>query len=652
MSVNLYQTGLSGLNAAQQQLATTGHNLSNVNTPGFSRQRAEQVTTLPQTVGGNYFGTGTLVTDVSRIYSEFTYKEQLQNTTSFNYSESLNFDLDGLDSTVSYSLQAINTSITGFFDTINAIADTPNEEGLRKMSLTQAELISGDINALNASYDLATKSTNKELENIADRISDISTEIANLNKQIADVVLGDKAQPNDLLDSRDRLITELGEYTNVSTIVDSSSGVMNVLIGNGATLVSGTKANNLTMIPGDPDPLKPELAITNQFGSQTLDPEKLGGQLQAKFEFRDVHVDGARRDLDQMSMVLADALNSAQSKGLDLDGLEGKNLFSDINSVSVMQGRVLSYTDNTGTLTAEVEITDSTQLNSDEYELAWDGANYNLTNTVTGETSTLTSLGGGVFDSGLGWTFNETGGTPGVGDTFQIRPTQNGSANLNVIMQNPDGIAAATPIDISPSENNVSDGNIIISDIYDPEAARALAPLRIETLEDPVNTFTYTIYDSTNAVVQTGAYTPPQQQIDVGAGPDFQIEIQGTPSGLAPNGPEVFNIKDAFGVGNGNNATQMALIQQQTLVEGRSSIAGSLSESAAEIGSQASAYKSFASTAETLLEQSTSRHQSISGVNLDEEAANLLQFQQAYQAASQVITAANTIFDTLLRVTG
>ena len=149
MAVSLYQTGVSGLMAAQQQLATTGNNIANVNTEGYNRQRADQNATLGQVEGPNYIGTGTYIQDITRLYDQFSYKEQLSNQSNLSNADALHSSLTQLNEVMSSSGAALNTSINQFYQTINSIADNPSDSGLRSIALNQASIISSDFNSLN-----------------------------------------------------------------------------------------------------------------------------------------------------------------------------------------------------------------------------------------------------------------------------------------------------------------------------------------------------------------------------------------------------------------------------------------------------------------------------------------------------------------------
>ncbi len=652
MSVSLYQTGVSALLSAQQQLATTGHNIANVNTEGYNRQRAEQNAAPGIGSGSNYIGAGTYIEDIVRIYDKFSYKEQLLNTSNLSNSDSIHLDLTQLNDIMAFSGASIDSSVDLFYQAVNGIADNPSDLGLRNIALNQANILSSDFRSLTENFDQIEKSLNGEIEQMASRISEISLELAKINETILhsqDLTLG--GQPNDLLDKRDQLVNQLGEFTKVTTIEDSF-GVMTVMIGQGTTLVAGITPLTVRVEAGDPDPLQTELRLVGPNSTVALNGSTVGGALAAKYEFRDQHLTQARTEINRLAMAVSETLNAAQADGLDLNGQQGTNFFTDINALATQQARVLSPSDNGGNLQARLNITDVSKVPVDEFEIRFDGSDYIMTNMNDKSTTNLGAPGAGTYTTAFGFEFIEDSGAPANDDSFIIRPTENSAANMLAVLKDPAGIAASSAVEIAPSTNNVSAGEVNITNMIDPVAAQAAMPMRIDVLESPVGVFNYTYTDSAGVTSAPIAYTPPSQSINLPPTPAtaaFTIEITGSPSGLAPNAPEQFFIGDAFGIGNSANAVAMALTQEQGVTNGgRETFSQSLAKTTSIIGSKASSAELVADTAQALYTQAYNRNQATSGVNLDEEAANLLKYQQAYQAASQIISVANIIFDTLL----
>lgn len=659
MAIDLFNTGTSGLLAAQQQLATVGHNIANVNTDGYSRQSVEQNQALGNYQGGNLLGTGTYVQDISRVFNSFTYREQLITQNNASYSNKLSDQLDQLDATMSTYGTQISNSLDSFYGALHSIADQPDDITLRGMALSQAESITVQIQDLQANMTTQTKTANNELVQMADRISAISAEIGRLNVDISGMQAGSlTGEPNDLLDQRNRLLNELNDYVKVTTIEDPN-GVMTVMIGEGQTLVAGTTALSMSVVAGDPDPQVTQLQMNSINSSYTLQGETLGGKVAAVIDFRDNTLKQASADIDLLAMSITDTMNQAQSNGLDLNGLQGADIFADLNIASATQSRSLAHSDNSDGVSLAVTITDMTLVTTDEYEVEYDGANYQLTNLSTGTITALGAAGAGTYAiPALGIEISETALPPllgpASGDKFLIRPTHNAAEDFKVSLTDAQAIAASSPLQVSANEDNVSAGSVTITSINDPVAAQTYAsvtntPLTVDVYESAPGVFDYRVYDADALplVLASGSYgAGGSATINLG---DFEIEITGDLAGLGANAREQFVIGDAFGAGNGNNMLEMADTQNQPVANGSNqTFAQLVSSSVSTVGSQASLVENQALTADAMSEQAQSRHQAVSGVNLDEEAANMLKYQQAYQAAAQIITVANTIFDTIL----
>ncbi|WP_077341422.1 flagellar hook-associated protein FlgK [Pseudocolwellia agarivorans] len=662
MSVNLYNTGVSGLLAAQQQLATTGNNIANVNTEGYNRQRAEQNAATGLYNGGNYIGGGTYIENVRRVYDQFSYKEQLLSQTSLSNADGLHVDLSQLNEIMTFSGGAINSSLDKFYQTINSIADNPSDLGLRSMAITQAQVLSSDFKSLNANFDQIEKSTNGEIGQIASHISQISVEISKINEQVLHAQNPRTGQPNDLLDTRDRLVNELSKYTSVNTVVDDN-GVMSVMIGNGATLVAGITPLSVGVQAGDPDPNKTTLTIVGSNSTVNLNGAVVGGSLAAKYEFRDQHLAQVRSEINRLAMVISETLNEAQHDGLDLNEQEGLDFFTDINSNILERSRVLAPSKNTGNLEARVNISDVSKVPTSEFEVKYDGVNFIMKNLTDNSTVNLGAAGASHSASiaAYGFEFIEDSGTPNAGDTFIIRPTENSASLMEVKLTDGAGISASTPIEVTASDNNVGGGSVSIVQMHDPLAAQTYASTTNTSLTvdvyDNGGALEYRVYDSAIfpiSNIASGSYAPGGSVlVDLPPSPAtavFQLEIKGNPTGSSALAREEFSIADSFGVGNGNNATLMGLTQEKGIINGeQETFSQSLGVSTSTVGSKAKSAELVETTAQALFTKAYNRNQSTSGVNLDEEAANLLKFQQAYQASSQIISIANTIFDTLLQ---
>ena len=310
-----------------------------------------------------------------------------------------------------------------------------------------------------------------------------------------------------------------------------------------------------------------------------LNGSALGGSLAAKMEFRDEHLAEVKAEVNRLAIAISYTLNEAQNNGLDLNQQAGLNFFTDINTTALMAGRVLAPSKNTGTVDASVEITDVGALTADEYQIKFDGVNYVMTNMDTMAQTTLVLTPPNRYDSGQGFEFIINSGVPATDDVFVIRPGENSAALMKVTLTSVMGIAASSAIEVKNSPDNVSDGVMTITEIYDPVAARNFtstlnAGLTVDVYESAPGTYSYRVFDSGNPppapVISSGTFASGSTAlIDLPPAPAaaaFQIEIGGDPVGQGPLARETFTIVDAFGIGNGDNAVAMALTQEKGVI--------------------------------------------------------------------------------------
>ena len=646
MGVNLLQLGMNGLFTAQNQLATTSHNIANVNTEGYNRQRALQETTGPITSGGQFIGTGAKIQSVERVFNQFRFNELTFTNSSNSYAQTSANKLSALDEQMSKVGKGVTNSLNDFYSSINSLTDAPSDLGVRQLTLTKAATLTENLNSMHRTLENQVTSINDDLSAAADQITALGQQIATLNKDIV-ATQGVTASPNDLLDKRDMLVQELAQLTSVST-TETADGAMSVYIGNGQSLVAGVETFSMQVEPGSPDLKQAQLVMVSPNGvRQTMSTEKMGGTVGALVNYRDGALTDAINKLGVTAIGLADSFNDLQSQGLDMNELPGQNFFQDINSLQSQTRRSLSDSGNSGNLVGAVEINDSSQLTGNDYEVSFDGANYSVTNLSTGSSQTF----GGMPITIDGITFSAQSGTANAGDKFLLQPTRQAGAELTVELTSPEQIAASSVVEVSASEDNVSTGQVKLVSVDDPTNANFPSdgsPLTLEIYQDGGGLYQYQLKDSSGANVGAGGvYTPPSQQLSL-AGMTFEIE--GTPVGEGVNAPEQFAIEYAFGAGNNNNAKAMAELQTAKIMNnGRSTVADTFENNIVDVGAAAANASVEAGAALTLFDQATTRISNESGVNIDEEASNLMRFQQAYSASARVISTANEVFQTLLQ---
>lgn len=625
--------GVSGLLAFQRSLEVTAHNISNVATDGYSRQRAEMAPATAQFLSENYYGNGVQVATVRRSYDRFVTTEMWGQTSA---QRSLQTYAD-MTQRVSQPLADASSSMQGalsdYYAALRAVAASPQDASARQVALSSMQMLTTRVHTLDSSLASLDQEVNGRIAATVSQISALATQIADVNARIA---AAGTAPPNDLLDSRDRMIGELATKTAVQ-VVQQPDGTVNVLVGTGQSVVTGTQAFTLTTGANLYDPSRPEIYHAGSSGSAAVTEQLTGGELGGLLDFRRQVLDPARASIGRIVTGVAAAGNAQHRLGLDAYGELGGDLWADMSGVA----QVFGSNANTGTGVVNATITDVAGLSDSRYRLARDASGYTLTRLNDGTVFSLASFPGAP-ETVDGVTLSLTSGTMAVGDSFQINPTGDAARQFRLAITDPARLALAGPVRSAAATGNTGTGMI------GAPAAQSL-PTPPGDLLNPV-TITFTS-PTTFDVTGTGAGLPALGvTYDPAAGATlafngWSVRLDGKP---APG--DVFTVApNVGGSGDGRNAQALAGQESKQILEGgRASALNSYAGLLARVGSAGQQARIGADARQALVDQASSAREAVSGVNLDEEAANLVQLQQAYQAASQVIAISQTLFASLI----
>ena len=684
---DLMQIGLSGIYSSQASLATTGHNIANVNTQGYSRQTVEVTTGGADRYGQYFIGRGSIVSGIERAYDQFAFTENIMNTSQYGYAKETFVQNSQIDMLLSDESTAATKPVLDMFNTINGVADHPNMLESRKVYLESATNMINQYNRLYENLEIQYTGINNDITNTAKTISTLADNLANINKQISAVTSSGQENANDLMDQRDRAITELSELVNVS-VVQSENGMLNIYIGSGQALVMGGESLNVVAVNGNPDPSRKEMALNVDGKIQLMKGSKLGGKVAALFDTRNNDLERAFNQLGQNIIGLTHSINEQQKEGLTLEGKIGDNLFNDINSIDTMRNRVLAHNDGLGSAQLSLRVDDLSQLTPDEYELEVNSyaagppemIEFNITNQTTGGVQTLGPIDLAVTkridipNSGLSLGIDTIVALdpPQAGKSFTLRPTRLAAQEASLLHKDPAKVAAAdAEIKAVSGDTNIGSATLrvsVLNDPLDPLYMDSDNPLDIVITANAGGVITYDIVDKNGNPVtlpagSSNSFVPPKAAGDPLTGltvtPDLltgkvtfslagiDVEmISGTP---VAGDSFTLNFNET-GDGDNRNIMKMADLQNQKIMNNnKATFQDVYSGMISEVGAKTSnADVSMQSTA-ILLNQSFERIQSTSGVNMDEEAANLLMFQQHYSAAARVISIAGELFDTILQ---
>mgnify|MGYP001033716333 FL=1 len=641
---SVYNIGVSALKAAQAGISTTTHNIANANTPGYSRQEIVQGTQIAQNLGQGYFGSGAEVLGVKRQYSDFL-GAQLNEAQTRSSNLSTQYDLAvQVSNLLGDANGGLGAALQDFFGAANTVANSPESLAARQTMIGSAQSLNNRIQTLDSRMTEIRNSLNGQISNSATLINSYAKQIAALNDNIvkAQAQSGSGQSPNDLLDQRDYLVTQLSQEISV-TSVKQVDGSMDVFIGNGQSLVIGTQVSSVQVTTSATDQSTLELAYVSAKGAVSRIPQNAlqGGNLGGYLNFRDNMLDPARNALGRIAIGIADTFNTQHQQGLDLKGALGGAFFS------AGMPQVTAATTNVGNSAVTATISDPGALTTDDYLLQYDGAAYTLFNRTTNtaiQSFTPAALATPQTVAGTGITLQLTPGSIAdvSGDSYVIRPTVAGARDFALLVTDPARIAAANLVRASVPLTNL--GNATIAQ---PTVTGGL-PLNMN-LQQPI-TLTFT---SATTYTASGTGAPVGVQTYT-SGSDITIngwttKITGTPAA-----------GDSFSIVANNNATTdgtniLKLAQLQTantLVNGTTSYQGAYGQLVAQVGTQTRELEVTSKAQASMLAQVSKAQQSVSGVNLDEEAANLLKYQQAYQAAAKAMAISQSMFDSLLQLGG
>ncbi|WOC77083.1 flagellar hook-associated protein FlgK [Stutzerimonas frequens] len=666
---DLLSIGLSGLAASKTQLSITGHNITNVNTPGYSRQDASQATRSPQFSGAGYIGSGTSLVDVRRSYSEFL-TSQLRSSTSLNRDvEAYKSQIDQLDSLLAGTTTGITPSLQKFFSALQTAAEDPANIPARQLVLAEAEGLARRFNTVYDRLSEQNNFTNKQMAAVTDQVNRLAGSIGSLNEAIA-VAAANGKQPNDLLDARDEAVRQLSGYIGV-TVVPQDDSSFNIFIGSGQPLVVGSAAARLEVVPGQGDPNRHEVQFVSGGSRQGITSQITGGELGGLIRYREEVLDSTMNSLGRLALAVSDQVNTQLGQGLDLKGQVGTALFGNYNTEALGKLRVNAFAGNSNAQPV-MNITDTSLLTTSDYLMEYDGSSYKVRRLSDNQLMTVTdSVPTGTLsitdkdNKSQGFQIVLGSPAPAAGDKFSLQPTRRGASDIRATLDQADQLAFAAPVRAQSTLQNSGTGVI-----GQPNLLSAPSPIDPAALKAAFEGLTLT-YDGTGltlptpapagltlspATITAGQTNTLNLTLTTGTAPNqqqysFELTVSGRPS---TNDTFTFNYNQS-GVSDNRNALKLVDLQTKQTVGVDAAVNGSgfsftdgYGELVERVGTLTAQARMDSEATGSILKQATDNRDSLSAVNLDEEAANLIKFEQYYNASAQIIQVARSLFDTLI----
>jgi len=668
----LINIGLTGILGHQAALNTTGNNITNANTPGYSRQEVQFETQSGLNTGAGYIGTGVQVTDIRRLANEFLTQQVREDSALFGEQEALNSELSRLDNLLGGNATGLSGALNNFFSSLQNAAEDPTSLPQRQLVLSEAQQIINRFQGINNEFVQQRESIKTQMRQGVNDANTLIQSIANLNRDIAEAPgLAQGLEPNSLLDQRDEKLRQLSEIVSVR-VVQAEGGQVNVTLQNGQSLVLESSASKLGTRDSAEDPNYLEFTLFSGGRTLNIDEQINGGKLGGLKRFQEEGLRPAEAELGRIAIALSDSVNRQHEIGMDLEGKLGGLFFSDINSQAAERGRVIANANNSapGDARLAVEIVDSSALPAGSWSLRFggDGRNFEVIDRSTGEVVNQGRLPDPVQSeiSLPGFNIRIEGGTFNAGDSFLIEPTRQSAANLALAIDREEEIAFASPVRAEAADANGGTGEISqgrMLNVRNPltnsllpnfsQQGELSPPLRVEFSEAGTQLQFRVVNANTGVEIQAPQDFDPSVSRQLFNEdprlPDyfgFQFEVSGNP---LPG--DSFNIDyNTNGISDNRNAEFLAALgTKNTLNNGSQNFAEGYSNLVGDIGVKTRQSQLDKDSGQTLLEQSNNQRESVSGVNLDEEAGRLIQYQAAYNASAQVMSVAQDLFNTLLQ---
>ncbi|MBY4675927.1 flagellar hook-associated protein FlgK [Marinobacterium arenosum] len=668
MSFGLLNIGTQALNANSSSLAVVGQNIANVNTEGYNRQTANWATRE----GGN----GVVVSSVERIVDQFLAKQLRGDSSTYNFDDQKALYSSQLDNILASASSGLDGAIDKFFTSMQNIVDDPTSIPNRNLFLEDTEALARRFNTLDDTLNSQIDVLNNQFSDISDKVNVLTKQVAQLNEkiQLADA----KGTPaNELYDQRDQAIKSLSEIMEISVSSNNGGVTESIFIGSGVPLVVGIDANEMVVSTGNPRINQYEISVRIGNNSVEVTDQIKSGQLGGLIDYRDSMLNPAINEIGRIGLVLAETMNAQHQKGVDLNGNLGGELFNDINDPSALRARILPNHENKGPTPSKqyVYITDITQVEASDYNLKFTSIrDFSITRESDGQVIKMSQLtqvtdpqdvtdGSYYVDWSTGEltvsvdgfrTELEVDGGFRLNNEYLIQPARYGARDFDVQINAADQLALGSPVRITENANNQGNGIALVEvdDVTRPTFTTGTQQLTppVEVVFNNTDPLSYTVYDISdpdNPVPHDQGYGP-MKDISFTAGDSIDMDGYTITINNQPKPGDRFTFDyNSDGVSDNRNALAMSNLQSQKLTP-QGTYQQSYDVLVETVSSQTANAKVNLSASDAMLQSTVNQFASVSGVNMDEEAAKLVQFQQGYQAAAQLISASQTIFDSLL----
>lgn len=653
---NLLQIGSSGVLGHQRMLNTTGNNISNVNTEGFSRQRSHTQSQIDN------MGIARSISE--REVNQFAQAEVLIDTSAFNNRDKFLDEITRTDQVLSDDSNNLSGGITALFESFHTVNDDPTSLSNRQLAISDATSLASSFRNVGLQLDSQVRTANSEIAAKPEILNSLIKEIHGFNHQVMIAANTSQGVSGSLYDQRDESIKALASELDISIIQNDNKSIsINLLTGQ--PLVMQSSVSQFKVIPNNPDTSRTELALQIDNNLMQLQETDLGGSVGALFEFRDEAVYPVLREIGQLGLGIGDAVNTQNKMGLDLNGEMGKDIYT------IPPTEAKGYQGNSNPehiVRSKITPGEGSSLTTNEYQVIMTSpVSFDVYEVKDGQKGTTPLTLNGAFpgpvnidEHGFEIDFTAAPGGFQSGDKFLVSPTLFNLSDYDMSISRPEDIALASVLRTSRGSHNMTESALLVTEISDPtlsfanNALKATAPQQV-TINSSGD---FDIFDGNGTLLATtpGALfgldlfanaVPP---LNPGVG--YDVKISGK-----PNPGETFELEyNSDAMADNSNGLLLAGLENADKLrknfkyngENQMTFAEGISTLISNVGNKTRAARVDKSATEAKLTQSQNWVESVSGVNLDEEAANMVRYEQAYNASAQVVNISKEIFDTIL----
>ncbi len=621
--MGLLQIGSSALRAASVQLQTTGNNVANASTEGYHRQTVSQSDNGTRQTGGGYIGMGVQIDTIRRSYDSFLEKAVGIATSSAAADKSRTRQMSALENLFADSSTGVGSAMDDLRSALAELVNSPADSSTRTVVLNRADALAQRISGLEGKLTQMASDNAQQVRSEVTALNGSLQQLADINQKI--IAASVDHTPNDLYDQRDQLIKQINGYVSANAYINEN-GTADLFSISGEPMVLGSDPSTFSVTADPFNSGLPQLNLTTLGRDLPMDAAALGGgSITGLIRFQGDDLASARARLGQMAAAIGDVFNQVQSNGIDSNGQAGKPMFSWADPVAT------AASTNLGNAEFDVTLSDASALAASDYLISFDGTQFTAQRLSDGIETALTAMPQEVD----GLTINLASGTAQAGDRFLVRSASTFASTFEMSLGSTRELAIGMAV--TPQLGNTNSGSASVTGFKVDDASNGNLTAQVILAFDGAGNYN---------VVGAGTGNPTNVPYVAGQPISFNgwsLTLSGTPAA----GDTITLDATASPATDNRNARELFAAVDAALVGGQS-LNDAYAELVADVGSRASSAKVASNQSSAMLTNATAARDSVSGVNLDEEAARLLQMQQAYQAAARLISTSQSMFTTLI----